>query len=383
MADRPPRNSRQPRRRGEGRSPAVPRCHRDRAAPGQVARLQRTPPASDSHRLPARRRGGGRDRGRGAFSALFLFMLGAIPAAIGVAILRYRLYAIDRIINRTLVYGVLTLLLAAAYGATALVLGTALGSGSAWATAGATLAVAVAFRPLRARVQDLVDRRFSRARYDARRRISVFLEDLRAGRAKPEAIEAILGEVLSDPALELRFWLPGIELTSMLGVCRSTTRMTNGSGPRFSEPERRSRWSCTTRHRRAAGPPDESWPMRAWRSRSHASVSSCAASSRRWRHRAAGSSRPVTRSAGGSNATFTTAHRRGWFRSGSRSATHSTSWTPRPAPRPRRSMARSTRSPSRSRSFAISRVASARPSSTTGSPRRSESSPAALPSRSR
>jgi signal transduction histidine kinase len=146
-----------------------------------------------------------------AFTALFLFMLGAIPAAIGVAILRYRLYAIDRIINRTLVYGVLTLLLAAAYGATALVLGTALGSGSAWATAGATLAVAVAFRPLRARVQDLVDRRFSRARYDARRRISVFLEDLRAGRAKPEAIEAILGEVLSDPALELRFWLPGIE----------------------------------------------------------------------------------------------------------------------------------------------------------------------------
>jgi signal transduction histidine kinase len=147
-----------------------------------------------------------------AFSALFLFMLGAIPAAIGVAILRYRLYAIDRIINRTLVYGVLTLMLAAAYGATALVLGTALGSGSAWATAGATLAVAVAFRPLRARVQDLVDRRFSRARYDARRRIGEFLEDLRAGRARPEGIEPILAEVLSDPALELRFWLPESEV---------------------------------------------------------------------------------------------------------------------------------------------------------------------------
>jgi len=146
-----------------------------------------------------------------AFGALFLFMLGAIPASIGVAVLRYRLYAIDRIINRTLVYGVLTILLAAAYGATALVLGTALGSGSPWATAGATLAVAVAFRPLRARVQDLVDRRFSRARYEARRRIGEFLEDLRAGRARPEAIEGILGEVLSDPVLELRFWLPESE----------------------------------------------------------------------------------------------------------------------------------------------------------------------------
>lgn len=147
-----------------------------------------------------------------AFSGLFLFMLGAIPAAIGVAILRYRLYAIDRLINRTLVYGALTLLLAVAYGATALVLGTALGSGSAWVTAGATLAVAVAFRPLRARVQDLVDRRFSRARYDARRRISAFLEELRAGRTRPEAIEAILGEVVSDPVLELRFWLPESEI---------------------------------------------------------------------------------------------------------------------------------------------------------------------------
>ena len=139
-------------------------------------------------------------------------MLGAIPASIGVAVLRYRLYDIDRVINRTLVYGVLTVLLAAAYGATALLLGTALGSGSAWATAGATLLVAVAFRPLRAAVQDAVDRRFSRARYDARRRIAGFLEDLRAGRAAPEAIEPVLREVLSDPRLELRFFLPETEL---------------------------------------------------------------------------------------------------------------------------------------------------------------------------
>ena len=146
------------------------------------------------------------------FNALFFFMLGAIPTSVGVAVLRYRLYAIDRVINRTLVYGVLTLLLAGAYAATTLVLGTALGSGSAWPTAAATLLVAVAFRPLRGRVQDAVDRRFNRARYDARRRIVRFLDDLRAGRAAPEAVEPLLREVLSDPRLELRFFLPESEL---------------------------------------------------------------------------------------------------------------------------------------------------------------------------
>jgi signal transduction histidine kinase len=146
------------------------------------------------------------------FNALFFFMLGAIPTSVGVAVLRYRLYEIDRVINRTLVYGVLTLMLAGAYAAIALVLGTGLGSGSAWPTAAATLLVAVAFRPLRARVQDAVDRRFSRARYDARTRIVGFLEDLRAGRAAPEEVEPVLREVLSDPRLELRFFLPESEL---------------------------------------------------------------------------------------------------------------------------------------------------------------------------
>jgi signal transduction histidine kinase len=139
-------------------------------------------------------------------------MLGAIPTSVGVAVLRYRLYDIDRVINRTLVYGVLTLLLAGAYAVTTLLVGTGLGSGSAWPTAVATLLVAVAFRPLRGRVQDAVDHRFSRARYDARTRIAGFLEDLRAGRAAPETVEQVLREVLSDPRLELRFFLPESEL---------------------------------------------------------------------------------------------------------------------------------------------------------------------------
>jgi signal transduction histidine kinase len=135
----------------------------------------------------------------------------AIPAAAGIAIMRYRLYDIDVVINRALVYGALTVLLALTYVAVTLVLGTALGSGSAPATAAATLAVAVAFGPLRARLQDAVDRRYSRARYDAVHRVAAFLEDVRAGRALPEDVEVVLREVLEDPRLELRFLLPESE----------------------------------------------------------------------------------------------------------------------------------------------------------------------------
>ncbi len=134
--------------------------------------------------------------------------LTGLPVAASVAILRYRLYDIDVVINRTLVYGTLTFMLGAVFAATTVLLGTALGSGSSWATAGATLLVAVAFRPLRGRVQDAVDRRFSRARYDARRRMSEFLERLRAGEAAPEEVEGVLRDVLTDPALELLFHLP-------------------------------------------------------------------------------------------------------------------------------------------------------------------------------
>lgn len=132
----------------------------------------------------------------------------ALPAAACVAILRYRLYDIDVVINRTLVYAALSVLLAAAFAATTLVLGTALGRDSAWAAAGATLAAAAAFRPLRTRVQDGVDRHFSRARYDGLRRIDAFLDALRAGRAAPEEVQQVLAEILDDPGLELRLLLP-------------------------------------------------------------------------------------------------------------------------------------------------------------------------------
>jgi signal transduction histidine kinase len=134
--------------------------------------------------------------------------LGAFPLGVGIAVLRYRLYEIDRLINRTLVYALLTAGLAATFALVSLSVGVAIGSGSTVATAAATLAVAALFGPLRSRVQLAVDRRFDRARYDALRRIVRFLEDLRAGRAAPEEIGAVLAEAVGDPGLELLFWLP-------------------------------------------------------------------------------------------------------------------------------------------------------------------------------
>ena len=132
----------------------------------------------------------------------------AFPVAAGIAILRHRLYDIDVVINRALVYGTLTLVLGATYAAIVLLLGVALGSGSAPATGAATLAVALAFGPLRARLQGAVDRRFNRARYDALHRVAAFLEDVRAGASAPEEVEQVLRDVLGDARLELRFLLP-------------------------------------------------------------------------------------------------------------------------------------------------------------------------------
>ena len=104
-------------------------------------------------------------------------------AAIAMAILKYRLYDIDRIINRTLTYGLLTAILGLGYVGAVLVLsqvfGAVGGEPPSWAVAGATLAVAALFQPARRRIQAGVDRRFNRRKYNAAKTIDVFSTRLR------------------------------------------------------------------------------------------------------------------------------------------------------------------------------------------------------------
>jgi hypothetical protein len=97
-----------------------------------------------------------------------------LPVAVGAAILRYRLYDLDRIISRTLAYGLLTLLLGGGYALVVLGLGQLLGRDSPLVVAGATLAVAALFQPARRRIQQVVDRRFNRRRHNTAERIAAF-----------------------------------------------------------------------------------------------------------------------------------------------------------------------------------------------------------------
>jgi hypothetical protein len=111
-----------------------------------------------------------------------LFALYALPFVIGIAILRYRLYDIDRIISRTLAYVLITAVLVGAYAALVVLLGGPLAGatgGDTISVALSTLVVAALFQPLRHRVQSIVDRRFDRARYDGQRLVDAFAGRLR------------------------------------------------------------------------------------------------------------------------------------------------------------------------------------------------------------
>jgi len=133
----------------------------------------------------------------------------ALPIGIGIAILKYRLYDIDRIISRTLAYAVVTGLLAGVYAGVVLLATQVLDITSPVAVAGATLVAAALFSPLRTRVQHLVDRRFNRARYDADQTVAAFAARLQDA----VDLDGVRADLLSvvyrslEPA-HLWVWLP-------------------------------------------------------------------------------------------------------------------------------------------------------------------------------
>jgi hypothetical protein len=140
---------------------------------------------------------------------LFAVILPLVPVSIGIAILRYRLYDIDRVINRTLVYALLTALLGVVYAGVVL-LGQLFGGLGAqppsWAVAGTTLTVAALFQPARRRIQTAVDRRFNRGRYNAATTIQAFSTRLR-DQLDLDTLSSELLTVVHQTTQPTRAWL--------------------------------------------------------------------------------------------------------------------------------------------------------------------------------
>ena len=144
-----------------------------------------------------------------AFDLLAVTSLSLPPIAVGIAILRYRLYEIDRLISRTLSYGVISITLVLVF--TAVVLGLQavlepLTGGNTVAVAASTLIVAALFQPLRRRIQGVVDRRFNRARYDAQVTVDALAVQLR-DEVDLERLRVALVATVDDAVRPARSWL--------------------------------------------------------------------------------------------------------------------------------------------------------------------------------
>ena len=139
--------------------------------------------------------------------------MGCLPLAIGIAILRYRLYEIDRIVSRTVSYAAVTAVLVAVFAAVNLALEAVLASmtqAGTLAVAASTLVVFALFQPLRRRVQAGVDHRFNRDRYEADRIVAAFAERLR-DEVDPARIRLELDRALQQTVAPTRsaLWLRG------------------------------------------------------------------------------------------------------------------------------------------------------------------------------
>ena len=149
-------------------------------------------------------------------SVLVIVSMVSLPVAMSIAILRYRLYQIDSLINRTLVYGSLTAVLALVYFCTIVVLQRVLvvltGQESTLAVVASTLLIAALFSPLRRRIQGFIDRRFYRGKYDARKTLEAFSAQLRNETdldALSDELVSVVRETMQPEHASLWLRLPG------------------------------------------------------------------------------------------------------------------------------------------------------------------------------
>jgi hypothetical protein len=148
-------------------------------------------------------------------NVLFGVAIGLLPVSAGIAILRYRLYDIDRLIRRTVSYSLLTAVLGAVYAGVVVIAGQVFGGVGghppSWLIAAATLAVAGLFQPARRRIQAHVDRRFNRSRYDASQTVGVLAARLRneldADTISAQLLAAV-GRTMQPSTASLWLWTP-------------------------------------------------------------------------------------------------------------------------------------------------------------------------------